>query len=212
VPHRSDRWSVLARPAKLTVTPHSRIRSSTAARHSIESLALSGRSRTRSQIVFSDWVTSREQKWVNSREHRGPRAEGRGPSGQDPPRQGGPSRRSVLFERQATSRRTAATPRNYPRSSRSFGSSVTRASSKNDVEAIPAFAERVLPRGRRPWVEASLDQRQRLQQLFCPDGIAFDGNRFCCVPAWAGVVTIRAACLEAWMKRRRKKAIRHSSA
>ncbi len=28
------------------------------------------------------------------------------------------------------------------------------------------------------WVQASLDQRQRFQQLFFPDGIAFDGNRF----------------------------------
>jgi hypothetical protein len=27
-------------------------------------------------------------------------------------------------------------------------------------------------------VQASLDQKQRLQQLFFPDGIAFDGNRF----------------------------------
>jgi hypothetical protein len=28
------------------------------------------------------------------------------------------------------------------------------------------------------WVQASLEQRQRFQQLFFPDGIAFDGNRF----------------------------------
>jgi DNA invertase Pin-like site-specific DNA recombinase len=28
------------------------------------------------------------------------------------------------------------------------------------------------------WVQASLDQRQRFQQRFFPDGIAFDGNRF----------------------------------
>jgi hypothetical protein len=27
-------------------------------------------------------------------------------------------------------------------------------------------------------VRASLDQRQRFQQLFFPDGIPFDGNRF----------------------------------
>ena len=27
-------------------------------------------------------------------------------------------------------------------------------------------------------VQASLEQRQRFQQLFFPDGIAFDGNRF----------------------------------
>jgi hypothetical protein len=28
------------------------------------------------------------------------------------------------------------------------------------------------------WVQASLNQRQRLQQLFFPDGIAFDGKQF----------------------------------
>ena len=28
------------------------------------------------------------------------------------------------------------------------------------------------------WVQLSLDQRQRFQQLFFPDGIAFDRNRF----------------------------------
>jgi hypothetical protein len=47
-----------------------------------------------------------------------------------------------------------------------------------DVEGILAFAERVLPRAVNLWVQASLDQHQRFQQLFFPDGIAFDGNRF----------------------------------
>src|SRR5688572_13673445 len=28
------------------------------------------------------------------------------------------------------------------------------------------------------WVQASLDQKQRLQQLYFPEGIGFDGNRF----------------------------------
>ena len=28
------------------------------------------------------------------------------------------------------------------------------------------------------WLQASLNQKQRLQQLFLPEGIAFDGNRF----------------------------------
>ena len=46
-----------------------------------------------------------------------------------------------------------------------------------DVEGILAFAERVLPRASDLWVQASLEQRQRFQQLFFPDGIAFDGNR-----------------------------------
>ena len=47
-----------------------------------------------------------------------------------------------------------------------------------DVEGILAFAERVLPRASDLWVQASLDQRQRLQQLFFPEGVAFDGKRF----------------------------------
>jgi DNA invertase Pin-like site-specific DNA recombinase len=47
-----------------------------------------------------------------------------------------------------------------------------------DVEGILAFAERILPRASDLWVQASLNQRQRFQQLFFPDGIAFDGNRF----------------------------------
>src|SRR5438552_18818450 len=49
---------------------------------------------------------------------------------------------------------------------------------KFDVEGILAFAERVLPRASDLWVQASLNQKQRLQQLFFPDGIAFDGKRF----------------------------------
>jgi hypothetical protein len=47
-----------------------------------------------------------------------------------------------------------------------------------DVEGILAFAERVLPRAADLWVQASLEQRQRFQQLFFPGGIAFDGNGF----------------------------------
>ena len=47
-----------------------------------------------------------------------------------------------------------------------------------DVEGILAFTERVLPRAADLWVQASLDQRQRLQQLFFPDGVVFDGNHF----------------------------------
>ena len=47
-----------------------------------------------------------------------------------------------------------------------------------DVEGILAFAERVLPKASELWVHASLDQRQRLQQLFFPEGVPFDGKRF----------------------------------
>jgi len=46
------------------------------------------------------------------------------------------------------------------------------------VEGILAFAERVLPRAADLWVQASLNQKQRLQRLFFPEGVAFDGNGF----------------------------------
>ena len=47
-----------------------------------------------------------------------------------------------------------------------------------DVQRILAFAERILPRASDLWVQASLDYKQRLQQLFFPEGIAYNGNRF----------------------------------
>ena len=47
-----------------------------------------------------------------------------------------------------------------------------------DVKGILAFGERILPHASGLWVQASLDYKQRLQQLFFPKGIAFDGNRF----------------------------------
>jgi hypothetical protein len=37
-----------------------------------------------------------------------------------------------------------------------------------DVEGILAFAERVLPSASNLWVQPSLNQKQRLQQLFFP--------------------------------------------
>jgi len=51
-----------------------------------------------------------------------------------------------------------------------------------DVEGLLAFAERVLPRAADLWVQASLEQRQRFQQLFFPDGITFDGKGFVGTP------------------------------
>ena len=47
-----------------------------------------------------------------------------------------------------------------------------------DVEGILAFAERILPRAADLWVQSSLDQRQRFQRLFFPEGMAFDGSAF----------------------------------
>jgi hypothetical protein len=46
---------------------------------------------------------------------------------------------------------------------------------KFDVEGVLAPTERVLPRAADLWVQASLEQRHRLQQLFFPDGVVFDG-------------------------------------
>ena len=54
----------------------------------------------------------------------------------------------------------------------------TEAVDELDVEGILAFAERILPRASDLWVQAPLDCKQRLQQLFFPEGIAFDGIRF----------------------------------
>src|SRR5262245_38052430 len=64
-----------------------------------------------------------------------------------------------------------------------------------DVEGILAFAERVLPRAADLWVQASLDRREPFQQLFFPDGIAFNGNWFigtgATVPAFSYLREIR---------------------
>ena len=47
-----------------------------------------------------------------------------------------------------------------------------------DVEGILGFADHLLTNAARIWTEASLDQRQRLQQVFFPDGLRFDGKAF----------------------------------
>jgi len=54
----------------------------------------------------------------------------------------------------------------------------TEAVDELELEGILAFAERILPRAADLWVQASLDYRQRLQGLFFPEGIAFNGIRF----------------------------------
>src|SRR4051812_32441749 len=46
-----------------------------------------------------------------------------------------------------------------------------------DVEGILAFAERVLPSASNLWVQSSFAQKQRLQHVFFPDGIRFDGKK-----------------------------------
>jgi len=51
------------------------------------------------------------------------------------------------------------------------------ATSSKKWKGILAFAERVLPSASNLWVQSSLTQKQRLQQLFFPDGLRFDGKR-----------------------------------
>lgn len=46
-----------------------------------------------------------------------------------------------------------------------------------DVEGILGFAERILPSASNLWVQSSIAQKQRLQQVFFPDGVRFDGKR-----------------------------------
>ena len=41
-----------------------------------------------------------------------------------------------------------------------------------------AFAEHLVTHSSRLWIEAALDQRQRLQKLFFPEGLSFDGAEF----------------------------------
>ncbi len=47
-----------------------------------------------------------------------------------------------------------------------------------DVEGVLAFAEHLLTNAARLWMEASLDQKQRLQAVFFPEGLRFDGEEF----------------------------------
>ena len=46
-----------------------------------------------------------------------------------------------------------------------------------DIEGLLGFAERVLPSASNLWVQSSLAQKQRLQQVFFPDGVRFDGKK-----------------------------------
>ncbi len=47
-----------------------------------------------------------------------------------------------------------------------------------ELEGVLAFAEKIVTRPSRLWVESSLDQRQRLQKTLSPNGISFDGEQF----------------------------------
>ena len=47
-----------------------------------------------------------------------------------------------------------------------------------DLEGVLAFAEKIITSPARLWLESSLDQRQRLQQTFFPNGLTFNGEEF----------------------------------
>lgn len=47
-----------------------------------------------------------------------------------------------------------------------------------DLEDVLCFAEKIVTSPARLWLESSLDQRQRLQQTFFPEGLTFDGEEF----------------------------------
>ena len=47
-----------------------------------------------------------------------------------------------------------------------------------ELERVLEFADRIILRPNRLWVESSLNQRQRLQKTLFPNGIAFDGEKF----------------------------------
>lgn len=42
-----------------------------------------------------------------------------------------------------------------------------------DIEGTLAFAEHLVAHSSRLWIEAGLEQRQRLQALFSPEGLSF---------------------------------------
>jgi hypothetical protein len=47
-----------------------------------------------------------------------------------------------------------------------------------DIEGTLAFAEHLVTHSGRLWLEAGLDQRQRLQKLFFPEGLIYEGEEF----------------------------------
>jgi site-specific DNA recombinase len=47
-----------------------------------------------------------------------------------------------------------------------------------DIEGTLAFAGHLVSHASRLWIEADLDQRQRMQKVFFPEGLSFDGKEF----------------------------------
>jgi hypothetical protein len=47
-----------------------------------------------------------------------------------------------------------------------------------ELELVLQFADRIILRPARLWVESSLEQKQRLQKTLFPGGVEFDGKQF----------------------------------
>ena len=47
-----------------------------------------------------------------------------------------------------------------------------------DLEDVLAFARKIVTSPARLWLESSIDQRQKLQWTFFPNGLTFDGEEF----------------------------------
>jgi hypothetical protein len=47
-----------------------------------------------------------------------------------------------------------------------------------DLEAVLAFAEKLVERPRQLWLESTLEQKQRLQRVFFPDGVKYTKDGF----------------------------------
>ena len=47
-----------------------------------------------------------------------------------------------------------------------------------DVEAVLTFAEKLVERPQQLWLESTLEQKQRLQRVFFPDGVAYTKDGF----------------------------------
>jgi hypothetical protein len=104
--------------------------------------------------------------------------DGAGTPSQSDPAEARPARRSIPLLRVDRSHQLRPPTRQAARGAdaRQDRANHTEAVDELDVQGILAFAERILPRASDLWVQASLDYKQRLQQLFFPEGIAFDGK------------------------------------
>jgi hypothetical protein len=45
-----------------------------------------------------------------------------------------------------------------------------------NIGGVLAFSQRILTSPAHLWMDSSLDQKQRLQQLYFPDGVSYDGK------------------------------------